>query len=49
MNNNLVADQEIFQRSDLNNLKEIVASKFMNISMLKVFNQVDYFIEMTMN
>ena len=49
MNNDLVADQEIFQRSNLDNLKEIVASKFMNISMLDIFNQVNYFIEMTMN
>ena len=50
MNNNRVADQEIFQRSNLNNLNEIVASKYMNISMLDIlFNQVNYFMEMTMN
>ena len=49
MNNDLVADQEIFQRSNLDNLKEIVASKFMNISMLDIFNQVNYFIEMIMD
>ena len=49
MNNNLLADQEIFQRSNLNNLKATVASKFMNISMLDVFNQVNYFIAVTMN
>ena len=49
MNNNLLADQEIFQRSNLNNLKATVASKFMNISMLDIFNQVNYFIAVTMN
>ena len=49
MNNNLVADQEIFQRSNLNNLNEIVASNFMNISMLNIFNQANYFIKMKMN
>ena len=49
MNNNLVAGQEIFQRSNLNNLNEIVASKFINISMLDKFNQVNYFIAVTMN
>jgi len=49
MNNDLVADQEIFQRSNLDNLKEIVASKFMNVSMLDTFNQVNYFIEMIMD
>ena len=49
MNNNLVADQETFQRSNLNNLKKIVALKCMNILMLDIFNQVNYFVELTMN
>ena len=42
MNNNLGADQETFQRNNLKNLEEIVASKFMNISILNTFNQVNY-------
>ena len=49
MNNNLVADQETFQRSNLNNLKGIVNSKFINVSMLDTFNQIAYFMEITMN
>ena len=49
MNNNLVADKETFQRRNLNNLKDIVASKFKNISMLDIFNQVNNFIELTMS
>ncbi len=45
----LVADQETFQRSTLNNLKKTVASKFMNILILDIFNQINYFIEIRMN
>ena len=47
MNNDLVAAQETFQRSNLKNLKKFVASEFMNVWMLDIFNQVNYFIETT--
>ena len=49
MNKELVADQEIFQRSKLNTQNKIVASKYMNNSMLDILNQVKYFIERTIN
>ena len=38
MNNDLVAYQETFQKSNIyNNLKELSASRYMNISMLHIF------------